>query len=89
VIEHWIAVASWAGRVARRGVWGNLRRVEKRRLAPWRRLPRLLRRFPAAGANGRVVYPSLQVYVGLQVASVGLGVLPVFVCLGEGSASTP
>jgi len=33
VIEHWIAVAPWVGRVARRGVWGNLRRVEKRRIA--------------------------------------------------------
>jgi hypothetical protein len=29
----------------------------------------------------RVVYPSLHVYVGLQIAPVGLGVLPVFVCL--------
>jgi len=38
-------------------------------------------RFSAAGASGRVVYPSLHVYVGLQLASVGLGVLPVFVCL--------
>jgi len=33
VIEHWFAVAPWVGRVARRGVWGNLRRVEKRRVA--------------------------------------------------------
>jgi len=49
VIGHWIAVAPWVGRAARRGVWGNLRRVEKRRVAPWRRLLRLLWRFPATG----------------------------------------
>ncbi len=78
MIKHWIPVAPWAGRVARRGVEVIYAALSVS--STWRLL-RLMRRFPTAGASGRVVYPSLHVYVGLQIASVGLGVLPVFVCL--------